>query len=158
MPSSLNWKKDDFVLSTDKDLLQSKRIHHFLSTQAYWCLDIPLEVVEKSIAASLCFGLYHKSGGTDIQIGFARVVTDNATFAWLCDVYIEDDFRKNGLSKWMVECVLSHPDLQNLRRFCLGTRDAHTLYERFGFQVTKSPQNFLEIKDNDLYRKMKSNA
>lgn len=150
------WLRDPFVVSTDKTRLQPSRIHHFLSTQAYWCLGIPKPVVEKAIDQSLCFGLYAHQNGEQLQIGFARIVTDKATFAWLCDVYIENDYRKKGLSKWLMECVMAHPDLKNLRRICLATKDAHSLYKNFGFKVTETPQNWMEIKDNDLYKKFPS--
>src|SRR5690349_18601873 len=107
------WQKGNFVFSTDKEKLQLPRIHNFLSTQAYWCLDIPLDIVQKAIEGSICFGLYDAQ---EIQIGYARIVTDEATFAWLCDIYIEAEFRNQGLAKWMMECLLSHPSLKNLRR------------------------------------------
>ena len=142
-----------FRLTTDKTQLQIERIHQFLSEKAYWCLGIPRETVEKAIANSLCFGLFDVSEASHVQAGFARMVTDGATFAWLCDVYVEDEYRGQNLSKWMIECLLTHPDLQGLRRICLATRDAHTLYERYGFAATKSPENWLEIKIDDLYRR-----
>lgn len=146
------WNKEDFILSTDKFRLQPDRIHKFLSTQAYWCLGIPLSVVKKAIEGSLCFGLFKVEGNKEVQVGFARIVTDGATFAWLCDVYIESELRGLGLSKWMMECLMSHPALKNLRRICLATKDAHPLYKKYGFEVTPTPQNWMEIKDNDLYK------
>ena len=138
----------DLLLSTEKSLLDVERIHNFLSRQSYWCNKIPRDIVLKSIANSLCFGLYLNKE----QIGFARVVTDSATFAWLCDVYVETSNRGHGYSKWMIENLLKHPDLQNLRRICLATKDAHTLYKKFGFTVNESPGNWMEIKNNDIYR------
>lgn len=149
-----SWEKENFLISTDKTLLQIYRIHQFLTKEAYWSVDIPQEVVAKSIEHSLCFGLYDASNNNQ-QVGYARIVTDFSSFAWLCDVYIEKDFRKKGLSKWLMECVMSHPSLKNLRRICLATKDAHELYKKFGFEVTKTPDNWMEIKDNDLYKKMK---
>lgn len=149
-----SWKKQNFLVSTDKSLLQISKIHRFLSEEAYWCLDIPKDVVEKSIQTSLCFGLYEDKN----QIGYARIITDSATFAWLCDVYVEKSHRGRGLSKWLMECVMAHPDLKNLRRLCLATKDAHELYKQFGFEVTKTPGNWMEVKDNDLYKKMKASA
>ena len=148
------WQRENFIISTDKALLQISRIHKFLSNEAYWSIDIPTEIVAKSIENSLCFGLYDTSNGSK-QIGYARIVTDYASFAWLCDVYIENNFRKMGLSKWLMDTVMSHPDLKNLRRICLATKDAHELYVKFGFEITKTPGNWMEIKDNDLYKKLK---
>lgn len=149
-----SWKRDNFTISTNKTFLQINRIHQFLSTQAYWCIDIPKSIVQKAIDESLCFGLYLEEGGSKSQIGFARIVTDRATFAWICDVYVENSYRGKGLSKWLMECILSHADLQKLRRICLATKDAHGLYQKYGFKVTETPGNWMEIKDNDLYKKM----
>jgi GNAT superfamily N-acetyltransferase len=152
MENVRQWKLDDFVLSTDKSLLQIPRIHAFLSTHGYWCLGIPQNVVEKAVSNSLCFGLYDLLSEGQ-QVGYARVVSDKATFAWICDVYVEASYRGRGLSKWMMDCILKYPDLQNLRRVLLGTQDAHGLYKKFGFEVPEKPQNFMEIKDNDIYKK-----
>ena len=93
-----------------------------------------------------------------MQIGFARIVTDEATFAWISDVYVEEEHRKKGLSKWLMECLMTHPSLKNLRRICLATKDAHTLYQRFGFEITTTPRYWMEIKDNDIYTKMQDLA
>ncbi len=150
-----SWEKESFLISTDKAFLQIDKIHKFLTNEAYWSQDIPKTVVVKSIENSFCFGLYDISAADKEQIGYARIVTDYASFAWLCDVYVEHSHRNKGLSKWLMTCVMSHPDLQNLRRICLATKDAHELYKKFGFEVTKSPENWMEIKDNDLYKKMK---
>lgn len=155
MLENLGWKKEPFYISTDKKLLQIPRIHHFLSTQAYWSLGIPLEIVKKSIAGSLSFGVFTKETPEDLQVGYARIVSDFASFAWLCDVYVEEPYRNKGLSKWLMECVMSHPDLKNLRRICLATKDAHDLYKQYGFKMTETPQNWMEIKDNDIYKKLK---
>jgi GNAT superfamily N-acetyltransferase len=146
------WEKENLLLSTDKHLLQLERIHHFLSTEAYWSLGIPLKVVEKAIHHSLCFGLYDRSSQEPGQIGFARVVSDGATFAWICDVYVDTAHRGKGHSKWMMECLMAHPDLQGLRRICLATKDAHQLYVKSGFRVTETPGNWMEIKDNEIYK------
>jgi N-acetylglutamate synthase-like GNAT family acetyltransferase len=143
---------DLFFISHDKSLLQVEKIHQFLSTEAYWCLGIPKEVVQKSIESSLCFGVYENKSKS--QVGFARVVTDKATFAWLCDVYIEAEYRKRGLSRRLMETIKAHPDLQNLRRFCLTTRDAHDVYNPFGFEVTKTPTYWMEIKDPTIYQRV----
>lgn len=144
------WEKEGFLISTDSALLQISKIHDFLSKESYWAREIPLKTLENAIANSLCFGIYENKS----QVGFARVVTDFTTFAWLCDVYIEKSLRGKGLSKWLVETVVGHPQLQNLRRICLATKDAHGLYKQFGFEITQNPENWMEIKDNDIYKKL----
>jgi GNAT superfamily N-acetyltransferase len=123
--------KEDYLISTDKELLNIELIHDYLSQQSYWASNIPKAVVEKSIANSLCFGIYH----TAAQIGFARLITDMATFAYLADVFIVPAYRGKGLSKWLMETIHAHPELQNLRRWVLGTRDAHGLYAQFGWTM-----------------------
>lgn len=143
--------KDGFFISEDRKLLQLERIHLFLSKHTYWAQDIPKEYVAKAIENSLCFGVYNQSKQ---QIGFARVVTDYATFAYICDVYIEDIFRGHGLSKLLMQTIMKHAALKNLRRICLATKDAHKLYEKFGFEATKTPENWMEIKDPDIYKKL----
>ncbi len=148
-----SWEKDNFLISTDKSFLQIPKIHNFLSVDSYWSPGIPLDIVTCGIENSLCFGVYQIYGNNKEQIGFARIVTDYASFAWICDVYIENDFRKLGLAKWLMNCVMAHPALQSLRRICLATKDAHELYQKFGFEVTKAPQNWLEIKNNDIYKR-----
>jgi len=147
-------RRGPYFLSTDPALLDFSLIHTFLSEQSYWAPGIPREVVERSLKNSLCFGLFHESQ----QIGFARVLTDRATFAWLGDVFVIDAFRGQGLGKWMVESLLAHPDLQGLRRILLGTRDAHGLYARFGFTPLVEPGRFLEIHRPDIYRSGPSTA
>ena len=139
-----------FFVSTDPAQLDIDSIHAFLSKEAYWCLGIPKEKVRAAIENSLCFGLY---SGEKKQIGFARVVTDKSTFAWICDVYVEEKYRGQGLAEWLMKSVMEHSSLQNLRRICLATKDAHALYEKLGFKLTESPGNWMEIKDNDIYRK-----
>ena len=129
-----------YEISTDATRLDLDRIHRFLSTEAYWSPGVAREVVERSIENSICFGVYAEGGE---QVGFARVVTDRATFAWLADVYIEGDHRGHGLGKHLVATVLEHPELQGLRRWMLGTADAHELYRRFGFDGLKDVQRFM---------------
>ena len=124
-------RRDDFCISTDPSLLNTDIIHGYLSKESYWAQNIPKAVVEKSIENSLCFGLYNH----DKQIGFARLVTDKATFAYLADVFILEEHRGKGLSKWLIETIQAHPELQGFRRWMLGTRDAHGLYEQFGWTV-----------------------
>src|SRR5215813_2156048 len=131
---------NDYIISTDKSLLQINIIHGFLRN-AYWCEGIPIDIVERAIKNSLCFGVYKDSA----QVGFARVVSDYATFAYLADVFILEEHRGQGLSKRLMEAIMSHPDLQGLRRWSLATRDAHELYRKFGFETPKNPQNLMEI-------------
>jgi GNAT superfamily N-acetyltransferase len=140
------YRRQDYLISTDPSKLDARAIHSFL-TRAYWSQGIPLEMVEKALANSLCFGLFH---GKD-QIGLARVITDRATYAYLCDVYVLEEHRGRGLGVWLTECVMSHPDLQGLRRFSLATRDAHALYHKFGFEELRKPQSYMEILKSDVY-------
>jgi len=133
---------EEFVISTDPARLDVVAIHAYL-TRSYWAAGIPKDVVAKSIEGSLCFGLYE--GGR--QIGLARVITDKATFAYLCDVYVLEGYRGRGLGKWLMSVVQSHPDLQGLRRFVLLTQDAHGLYQQFGFSQLKEPDRYMEIKN-----------
>jgi GNAT superfamily N-acetyltransferase len=121
------WRRGAYEISTDRRRLQLDVVHGFLRT-AYWCRSVPRVVVERAINGSLCFGLYHGTG----QIGFARVVTDRVTFSWICDVFIAEEHRKRGLGTWLVSCVVVHPWVRHTR-CTLGTRDAHGLYEKFGF-------------------------
>jgi GNAT superfamily N-acetyltransferase len=134
-------RHEDVLISDDRALLDRALIHRFLSERAYWSPGVPREIVDCSIDHSLCFGVY-RSGA---QIGFARVVTDFATFAWLADVFILEEERGKGLSKKLVAAIQAHPRLQSLRRFMLGTRDAHGLYAQFGFEPVKYPERFMEI-------------
>lgn len=142
-------RKDEYLLSTDPSLLKVDVIHDYLSKDSYWARNIPREVVERSIANSVCFGVYHLAE----QIGFARVVTDKATFAYLADVFILEAFQGRGLSKWLMETIQSHPELQGLRRWMLGTRDAHGLYEQFGWSVMneETRKRFMQRHFPDIY-------
>ena len=140
-----------YEISNDRARLDLDRVHRFLSTEAYWSPGVAREVVERSIANSLPFGVYESESGE--QVGFARVVTDYATFAWLADVYIEEAHRGHGLGKRLVAEVLGHPDLQGLRRWMLGTADAHELYRRFGFDVVdNSSGRFMAIESRAAAR------
>ncbi|AEI48598.1 GNAT family N-acetyltransferase [Runella slithyformis] len=135
------FQKDAFVISTDKSKLDIKLIHDYLSNHSYWAENIPREIVERSIQNSLCFGLYHHNR----QIGFARVTTDFATFGYLADVFILEEYRSQGLSKWLMECILEKtPELQGFRRWSLATADAHGLYEQFGFTALARPERMME--------------
>jgi GNAT superfamily N-acetyltransferase len=138
--------RGEFKVSTDPATFDITAIHAYL-TRSYWSPGIPIEIVERAVANSLCFGLFH---GTD-QIGLARIVTDRATYAYLCDVYVLEEYRGQGLSVWLMECVCAHPDLQGLRRFSLATRDAHELYRKFGFRDLGDPSKHMEIFRPAIY-------
>jgi GNAT superfamily N-acetyltransferase len=139
--------RGEYTITTDRDRLDLAAIHAFLST-SYWSPGVPMAVVERAIANSLCFGLFH---GRD-QVGLARVITDRATFAYLSDVYVLEAHRGKGLSKWLLEAIRGHEDLQGLRRFMLTTRDAHGLYSQFGFTELAFPSRLMEILNADAYR------
>lgn len=145
-----SFSKDNYCISTDRSKLDMSVIHGFLS-KSYWAEDIPVEIVKRSIENSLCFGVYN---GTK-QVGFARVISDYTTFAYLGDVFIIESERGKGLSKWLMECILKHKQLQGLRNFSLLTRDAHSLYAQYGFENLAKPQNFMAIKKDNFYKKKK---
>ena len=142
IPQHLEIRKDDYTISTDPSRLDLRWIHNFLANDAYWSRGIPFDVFEKSVANSLCFGLYVKGQ----QIGFSRVVSDFSTFAYLADVFVAPEHRQRDLGKWLVECILNHPDLQGLRRWMLATRDAHGLYRKYGFSPLRHPENLMEMR------------
>lgn len=133
--------KKGFLISTDKTLLNVTLVHHFLDQLSYWGKGISLQTVKTAIQNSLSFGVYHQQK----QVGFARVVTDQATFAYLCDVFIVPDYQRMGLSKWLLQTIRNHPNLQGLRRWSLATADAHSLYKQFGFTALKKPDRWMEI-------------
>ncbi|WP_153796909.1 GNAT family N-acetyltransferase [Foetidibacter luteolus] len=141
--------KDGYSISTNPAKLDIAVIHQYLSVESYWAQNIPLHIVEKSIANSLCFGLYHNNG----QIGFARLVTDKATFAYLADVFVLEPHRGKGLSKWLVQSIHAHPELQTLRRWMLGTKDAHGLYEQFGWKLLDegAAKRFMQRHNGAVY-------
>jgi GNAT superfamily N-acetyltransferase len=145
--SEIEYRRGDLLVSTDKTLLDVALIHDFLSRSSYWAQGRPLAIVQKSIQHSLCFGMYvaaSQEGGGPRQVGFARVVTDYATYAWLCDVFILESQRGHGLGKWLIECVVDHPDLCDLRRLYLATRDAHELYRKYGgFDNIQNPERLM---------------
>ena len=143
------WNEGDYRVSTDVADLDVVLVHRELS-RSYWAEGIPRALVEKSIRHSLCFGAFDQHSGA--QVGFARVVSDFATFAYIGDVFVIQQYRKRGISKFLMKCIMAHPELQGLRRMCLGTHDAHTLYQRFGFKASERPQNWLEIRVPDIYR------
>lgn len=144
-------RRDGFLISSDPALLDLDVVHGFLST-CYWSPGIPRATVERAIANSLSFGLYETSGAALTQIGFARVITDRATYAYLCDVFVLAAARGRGLGTWLMESLLAHPDLHGLRRFCLLTRDAHTLYARFGFKPMPDPSRYMEVWNPNVYK------
>jgi GNAT superfamily N-acetyltransferase len=141
------FEREGYLISTDPAKFDLDAIHAYL-VRAYWCEGIPRETMERAIANSLCFALFRGKA----QIGFARVVTDSATYAYLCDVYVLEEYRDKGLGKWLMECVIGHPALQGLRRFSLATRDAHNLYRQFGFRELSKPESMMEILRPDIYR------
>jgi GNAT superfamily N-acetyltransferase len=136
----MDWQRDEYIISTDPARLDIDTVVDYLHSQSYWAQGRPREVIERSIQHSENFGVYRESQ----QVGFARVVTDYATFAWLCDVFIVPAEQGRGLGKWLMETVLAHPHLQGLRFWYLRTRDAHGLYRQFGFTELKDPSKSME--------------
>ncbi len=139
---SREWRSGGYVISTDASRLDLRTVHDSLKN-SYWAAGVPFDVVERSVENSIAFGVYD----SEAQVGFARVVTDRATFAYLADVFVLEAHRGRGLGKWLMETILSHPELQGLRRWMLATRDAHELYRRHGFDGLDSPEIFMERKD-----------
>jgi GNAT superfamily N-acetyltransferase len=140
------WSKGDYEISTDPARIDMAMVHEFL-TKSYWAKGILEKTVRLSIEKSIPFGVYHGQQ----QVGFARIISDLATFAYLADVFILPSHRGQGLSLWLMECIISHPDLQGLRRWMLATKDAHGLYAKFGFAPIKSPESWMEIHQPDVY-------
>jgi len=135
------WRRGDYVISTDPSMLDLGVVHGFLQ-RSYWASERPLETIKRSVKHSLNFGLYQERDRR--QIGFARVVTDLATFAWLCDVFIDETHRGQGLGVWLMQTVVDHPELRCMRLWVLGTRDAHGLYEKIGFTPLSVPEKWME--------------
>jgi len=148
----VEFRRGEFVISTDPARLDLDVIHEFL-TNSYWAKGIPRDVVARSIEHALCFGVYDVNG---VQVGFARVVSDFATVAYLGDVFVLEPYRGRGLGKWLMECVVQHPALQGLRRWILLTRDAHGLYSQFGFTPLKAPESYMELHRADVYESRKT--
>jgi len=140
-------RKGEFVISTDEERLDRDLLHGFL-TECYWAQGIPRDVVDRSIRNSLCFGMYCDGK----QIGFARVISDYATYAYIGDVFVLESYRGRGLGKWLMECIMRHPWLQGLRRWSLVTADAHGLYTQFGFTPLKAPERYMELHDPEVYK------
>jgi len=144
--------EDEYEISTDKKRLDLSMVHNFLANESYWAAGIPLEVMKKSIDNSLCFGVYHQGR----QVGFARVVTDYATTAYVGDVFIIESYRGRGLGKRLIKTIVDHPELEGLRLWFLGTRDAHDLYRKYGFKkVAETPamERLMAILNPDVYKR-----
>ena len=150
----------EYVISTDPTWLDLDVIHNFLSEHSYWARGIPREIVARSLLHSVCFGVYAideaRPGASRQQVGFARVLSDRATVAYLGDVFILPEHRGQGLSKRLMEAVMAHPDLQGLRGWMLRTADAHDLYRRFGFTAPTQPERMMERRDPDVYTRMRT--
>ena len=145
--SNISLSKGDYLISTDKRKLDINAVHEFLSKKAYWCLNIPIDKVQTAIENSLCFGVYK----AEKQIGFARVITDFSTIAYLGDVYILEEHRGKGISKWLIEIIMNHPQLQGLRRWILLTGDAHELYRKYGWTDIADPTKWMELHHKNVY-------
>jgi GNAT superfamily N-acetyltransferase len=145
-PPLREFKRDEYLISTDPSRFDLPWIHGYLINDAYWSRGISFQVFRKSVENALCFGVFHQ----EVQVGFGRVISDYATFAYLADIFIDEHYRRRGLGKWLVECMLNFPELQGLRRWILVTKDAHGLYEQFGFVSLKRPESMMEIVNKDI--------
>lgn len=143
---SREWHKDGYTISTERGRLDIRLVHRYISEESYWGRGRALEVVSRSVEHSLPFGVY----AGDEMVAFARVVTDYATFAWVADVFVVAEHRGRGLSKWLMETMLAHPDLQGFRRWLLATKDAHGLYRQYGFDDLRRPERFMERADPQM--------
>ena len=140
------YRLGEYVISTNPEKLEIPVIHNFLRN-SYWAKGIPIQLLKKSIDNSLCFGIYFHGR----QVGFARIISDFATYAYLADVFVVEGHRGKGLSKWMMRVIMEFPDLQGLRRFQLATKDAHGLYRKFGFRASENPSVNMEITVANIY-------
>ena len=143
------WRNGEFEISTDPARVDRDMTHTFLTNDSYWAAGVPRDVFDRSVEGSMVFGIYRG----EEQVGFARVVSDRATFAWIGDVFVRDEFRGQGLSKWLMETIVTHPDLHGLRRWMLATRDAHGLYKQYGFTELADPTRFMTRHDPDVYKR-----
>ena len=139
---------ESFLLSTDPAKIDLPTVHRYLSESSYWAKNIPFEVFRTSVQNALCFGIYENGH----QAGFARVITDKATFGYIGDVFILDAYRGRGLSKWLMQCILEHPELQGFRRWLLATADAHGLYAQSGFHSLAKPDRWMELHNPNVYQ------
>jgi len=146
----MEWRRGECLVSTSRERLDVDVVHSFL-TSCYWAKGIPRKVVERSIEHALCFGVYDGDGA---QVGFARVISDFATIAYVGDVFVIETHRGRGLGKWLMQCITGHPALQNLRRWILTTRDAHGLYSQVGFTPVKAAERFMELHQPDVYARL----
>ena len=147
----MEYQNKNYLISTEKSKINVALVHNYLCYHSYWAEGIPLEVVQRSIQNSLCFAMYK----SDEQIGFARVISDFATYAYLADVFIVPEERGKGLSKWLMRVIMNHPQLQGLRRFVLATKDAHGLYAQFGFTAYPNPDRLMTIGYSEIYKGLK---
>jgi N-acetylglutamate synthase-like GNAT family acetyltransferase len=145
--TDVEYRRGEFLISTSRERLDLDVVHGFL-TKCYWAKGIPREIVARSIEHALCFGIYNEEGA---QVGFARVISDFATIAYVGDVFVLETHRGQGLGKWLMQCITQHPALQNLRRWILTTRDAHGLYSQVGFTPVKAPERFMELHRPNVY-------
>ncbi len=148
--------RDGYCISDDPARLDFDVIHGYVGGESYWAKEIPAATLKRALQNSLCFGVYVEASGE--QVGFARLVTDRATFAYLADVFVLQAHRGRGLSKWLMEVILAHPDAQGLRRWMLATADAHGLYKQFGFTAPSRPERLMERVFPDIYKKISGSA
>ena len=146
LPEQDSWQRGEYTISTDPSRLDIDLIHDFISNHSYWGSGRSRDVVLRSIENSMAFGVYHR----DRQVGFARIVTDYATFAWVADVFVVPEHRGRGLSKWLMEVIVAHPKLQGFRRWVLATKDAHGVYKKFGFTELRRPERWMERPDPNM--------
>jgi GNAT superfamily N-acetyltransferase len=143
---SQTWQQAGFLISTDPAKFEARVIHRYLSEESYWSAGVSLAEVQRRIQYALCFGVYACAETADTQIGFARVISDFTSFAYLCDLFILPEYQNSGLGQWLMSCILAHPELQTIRRWTLYTSTAHKLYARFGFQIEPYPDTFMILR------------
>lgn len=145
------WRRGEYLVSTDPALIDLDVVHRFLSEESYWSRGVPRDAIARSNEHSLTFGVYLQRDGARAQVGFARTITDYATTAYLADVFVLSEHRGRGLGVWLIECVRAHPELQGLRVWRLATADAHGLYQKHGFRPLAHPERLMEIIDPSVY-------